>query len=381
MPRCARSDCRRYRPGVLVRLGGLGLQLDDHWYCSAQCLQVAARTRLARTPLAVPATLTTMPQVRIGGLLARMAKIPKEVLDRAVSAQAETGLRLGTQLVRHGVVSSLDVLRALATQGGVAFLTAIDAGRLTAAPGNLSADAVRRFRLVPFEVDGERQLVKVACTAPVPRTEMGALRQLTGWIIQPYLVSDEQWPSLVRAYGAARREDRPVCAPVPDVATAAARVAEVAKLSRGVRMVEVRCEDDLWVRLESAGGVEDLWLTLGDRKSAAPSDGRAENRDRPRAEVGPAGDSLPAPVAPSFAVTAAPAVAPRHRRPKRRATADAATLGRDPLAFKPRRPPKAEAPAAATARVGAAADLAADRSFVDPESLDVWERRSQTAGR
>lgn len=375
MPRCARSSCRRWRPAVIVRLGGLGFQLDNRWYCSTACLEAAARTRLAGTPPAVPVTLTTVPQVRLGGLLARLHKLPKEVVDRAVSAQAETGLRLGTQLVRQGVVTSLDVLQALATQGGVAFLTVIDSGRLMAAPGNLPRDAVRRLRVVPFEVDADRQVVRVACTAPVPRTQIGALRQLTGWIIQPYLVSDEQWPALVRAYGAARRSERPVCSLMRDVETAASRVAEVAKLSGPVRMVETRCEDDLWVRLESAAGVEDLWLTLAD--GAAHGDAQADDRARPAS----ARPSLDRGAVSPATVAAAPVAPVSRRRPRKRAGGPVSST-RDTLAFKPRRPAPADESAPASARVGTGTSKATkDRAFVDPGQLEVWDRRPQTIGR
>jgi hypothetical protein len=241
---------------------------------------LAAHQRLSRTPPVVPATLPALAQARLGGLLAHQNRIPAAVLEKAVHAQAKSGLRLGTQLVQLGIVSRFDVLRALAAQGGVGFLTAVDSSRLMPAPGRLSAHAVRSLRVVPFEADEGHQLLKVACTAPVPRTAIGALRQLTGWIIEPYLVSDEQWPILARAYGASPEADLPVYAAMPNVHAVAARVAEAARTTGAVHMTEARGDDYLWVRLEGAGRVEDLWLSMGDE---AAED--AESLDIPAVSV------------------------------------------------------------------------------------------------
>lgn len=261
MARCAHSECGRWRPDIVIGVGGLGLRLDDKWYCSATCLQKAARERLALTPIAPPITMAGESKPPLGRLLTRSRKLGKDALDQAIRAQAQTGLRLGEQLVQDGLVSRHEVQRALAAQSGLAFLSSIDAARLAAAPGNLSLDAIRRLGLVPFDADDEGEVLRVACTAPVPRVAIGILRQLTGWIIEPYLVADDQWPHLLRAYGVTSRQGRPVCATLRDIEAAAARVVEAAKTG-GARMSEARGDDYLWVRLQwnGTGRIEDLWL-------------------------------------------------------------------------------------------------------------------------
>jgi hypothetical protein len=283
MARCARKSCGRWRPGILARAVGLGLRLDGAWYCSSTCLELAARDRLARTsPVVTPAVPAIGPP-RFGGVLATLKKLPREVVEQAATEQARTGLRLGTQLVAMGVVSKFDVLRALASQNGVGFLTAVDATRVTAAPGNLSPHVVRALGLVPFEADRRHDVLKVACMAPVPHSAVAALRELTGWIIEPYLVADEQWPALAEAYGSSAREDGPAYSTLPDVAAVAAHVAELARQAGDVRMAEARCMEHLWVRLDIGPRVEEFWVTL--QPAPAPTDGvlsRMAGKARPR---------------------------------------------------------------------------------------------------
>jgi hypothetical protein len=265
MARCARRGCRRWRPGFVIRIAGLGLRLDDAWYCSAQCLGVAVRQRLEQTVPIVPPVVPTSTQPRLGGVLATQKRLAPSVVEQAASEQARTGLRIGTQLVELGLVTKLDVLRALAAQSGVGFLTALDPARLTHAPGNLSPAVVRALGVVPFEADRRHDVLKVACMAPVPRASLAALRELTGSIIEPYLVADDQWPAVLQAYGAARRAGAAGPVALTDLESLAERVAASAREAGAVRMSEARCEDSLWVRLESAGRVEELLLTSGDQ--------------------------------------------------------------------------------------------------------------------
>lgn len=153
MARCTHSRCHRWRPSLLVRAAGLGLFLDDAWYCSPLCLGAAVRHRLEHAAPPAPPVRPPAPAPRLGGLLALQKRLAPGLLEQAISAQARTGLRIGTQLVELGAVTPLDVLRALAAQNGVGFLTSLDPGRLTAAPGNLSPTVVRALNVVPFETD------------------------------------------------------------------------------------------------------------------------------------------------------------------------------------------------------------------------------------
>jgi hypothetical protein len=326
MARCARRGCHHWRPGFLVRLTGLGLSLDDKWYCSAQCLGIAVRERLAHAAPIVPPTVPAASQPRLGGVLATQKRLSLAVVEEAASVQARTGLRIGTQLVELGLVTRLDVLRALAAQSGVGFLTALDPARLTLAPGNLSPAVVHALGVVPFEADRRHDVLKVACTAPVPRGSLAALRELTGSIIEPYLVADDLWPAILQAYGAGSRAIAAAPTTMSDLESLAARVAAAAREAGSVRMSEARCADSLWVRLDAGGQVEELLLMSESNRQKVPEAAsrprRKPRRSRPVAAaatspaeapaVAPAAVALASPVVPvRVAVRAVKAPAPR----------------------------------------------------------------------
>ncbi|MDE3130173.1 MAG: hypothetical protein KGL16_03395, partial [Acidobacteriota bacterium] len=190
---------------MLIRTGRAGLRLDGAWYCSSACLRDALRLRFRRDPSQARRTVSPLSPIKLGVLLlVSQSTLTPTLLSQALEEQKRTGLKIGAQLERMGLVTPSEVLRALAAQAGVSYLTSVDPEPLTHAPGNLSRSAVQALGLVPIEIIDSQKLIKVACMAPLPRVALGALRELTGWIVQPYLVSDQLWPSLLASYGTAR---------------------------------------------------------------------------------------------------------------------------------------------------------------------------------
>jgi hypothetical protein len=271
MPRCARDECGRWRPDILVRRTAIGMRLDGLWYCSPGCLEASARERLA-TSRRVPQLPGRMAPLRLGTLLLHRGVVTADALRAALAAQKTTGLKIGAQLVAMGAASSGDIVRALATQSGVRCLTHVDVSCVREAPGRLSADAIRALGLVPIESDAELQRLRVACAAPVPRTATAALYELTGWTIEPLLVSDEHMESLLLAYEEAvgGRGARVQSHRAADVEDVTAHVVRAASGSGDVRMSQARMDPFLWVRLESGSAVEDVLLALdGSRGDAS----------------------------------------------------------------------------------------------------------------
>ena len=264
MALCARTECRRWRPTWYARVARAGLRLDDAWYCSSACLELAARRHLREARRVPTGRVAAIPPPRMGGLLIHQGVITRDVLQRGLAQQERTGHRLGDELQRLGVVQSVDVLRALAAQENVPYLTALDVNKVRQGPGPLSRDAVRALQLVPFDANEETRTLKVVCVAPVPRLSLSALRELTGWSAEAYLVSDALWPALLEAYGTGREDAATLreTATVHDLTGAARRVARLAKDDGGVRLTQARCDPYLWVRLEGAQRAEDLWLSV-----------------------------------------------------------------------------------------------------------------------
>ncbi len=266
MPRCADTACARWRPGPPAPRWMAGLRLNDAWYCSRTCLESAVRDGL-QTLVTMPHSVVGLPPLKLGALLRHQGAINETQLRSALDAQRTTGLRLGAQLEQLGWLATEPLLRALAAQAGISYLTTLDLSRVKQAPGDLTETTVRALGLIPFEADEDRARLHVLCTAPVPRASLRALSRLTTWTPEPYLVDDRLWERALAAY-------RPADTPVPhdallvgDFRTAATRVAQVARQSGAVTMKQADCRDYVWVRVEGSSHVHDVLVTTSEEKT------------------------------------------------------------------------------------------------------------------
>jgi len=277
---CARAGCQRWRPDFIVRLASAGVHFDGGWYCSTRCLEQSARRWLADARQARAGSIPALPPLKLGALLVHQGAVTPATLRRALDEQTRTKLPIGAQLLHMGAVSTTDVLRALAAQAGVSYLTSVDTASVQTSIANVSRDAARALGVVPIELDAKARHLKVACTAPIPRLALGALRELTGCTVEPLLVADDQWRILAAAYqGAApAAASTSVAVAVRDIGDAAARIARAAEDGRADRMAHAWCEPYMWVRLEGGGHTEDLLLTV---------DGEPEGKETQRWPVAP----------------------------------------------------------------------------------------------
>ena len=267
MARCATEGCQRWCPDVIARHGA-GTSIDGHWFCSEACVERMARLRLGA---ARPSTVrATVPPLRLGVLLRHAGAVSAADLTLALAEQRQTGLRLGAQLRLMGAAQPEAILRALAAQAGVSYIAALDPLAVRDAPGRLSPHALRALSLVPFS-HPDRGRIRVAVVAPVPRAAINALRQLTGWIPEPFLVDDDQWNVLFDNYGAdvADRQwtERPVeLVEALSVSDAAARIAAAATSVRRTTVVEAHWDPYTWIRVQGDGLTQDVLLTNVDHE-------------------------------------------------------------------------------------------------------------------
>jgi hypothetical protein len=272
MARCARRACGRWRPDLLVLRLALGLSVDDVWFCSPSCVatEAAARLRQAPAPSDAPAPYA-VPPLRLGVLLLHQGAITAAQLNAALCAQRESGQRLGTELVRLGLCAPDVVLKGLAAQAGVSYLTSVHPVRARVGPTGLSADEVRALGLVPIGAVEPTRLLMVACAAPVPRAALAALGQLTGWTPRPYLVTDDDFATLMDAYGRAGLAPGPAThfVRVRDVDDAVRRIAAAVSDERRISMTEAHCAPFTWVRVAGARAVNTL-LVPYEQEPACP---------------------------------------------------------------------------------------------------------------
>jgi hypothetical protein len=261
MPRCADAGCGRWRPERLAPRWATGIRFNGHWYCSRGCVENAAREGLDVPPAATPVS-AGLPPLRLGVLLRHMGVISEAELNEALRSQRTSGRRLGEELLRLRIVAEPEsILRALAAQANVAYLTAFDIERVTRGPSWLPVATVRALGLVPFEMDARQRRLKVVCAAPVSRTALSAVLKLTGWTAEPYLVEDEVWKRAMEEYRPAEIVEASAAGharTVPDVEAAVAHVADSALENRAITMRTARCDRYTWVRVEGPKLVSDL---------------------------------------------------------------------------------------------------------------------------
>jgi hypothetical protein len=272
MPRCADHACGRWRPERLTPRWPIGVRLNGAWYCSAACVHAAARQGMAAGPRYVPPAGASLTRTRLGALLRKMRVIDDAQLQDALHRQRQSGRRLGAELEQLGHAGRDAVLRALATQHGVKYLLTHETRRLLRPLPWLPPDMARALEIAPFGTDEGTRLVKVICAAPVPRAALRALRTLTGWTPDVYLVADAVWRRALDDY--AGLFDMPAALPIAaGVEEAASVVASRASDDRSVTMRLARWERYAWVRVEGQSRVSDVLIpqSMEDACQAAPT--------------------------------------------------------------------------------------------------------------
>lgn len=269
MPRCADERCGRWRPDLssverfagasVLRMGAL--QFNGLWYCSRACVEQAARAGLNQDRTRARVS-NGLPPLKLGVLLRHAGVVTQAQLEAALEAAKETGLKIGAQLERLGYSTPDDVLRALAAQAGVSYLSTFDVTRVERGPISMPASMVRALGLVPFEADDVLKKLSVVCAAPVPKAAMRALMRLTGWTPEVYLVTDRVFEGALDAYKPAQKDAKSHQAlTVENMSAAAALVAEVAAHERAVTMTHADCDSYRWVRVQAPQRVSDLLVT------------------------------------------------------------------------------------------------------------------------
>ncbi len=150
-------------------------------------------------PLRVPssaqnpgATVDNQPQqsrVRLGTMLVRAGLLSAEQLEEALAEKAETGNRLGEIVVDRGWVASSDLAKALAEQHHCEFVDLIEADIEDAAASLLPERLARRYRAVPVRFMGEDKVL-VAVADPTDVLASDDLRLALGMNIE-FAVADQ----------------------------------------------------------------------------------------------------------------------------------------------------------------------------------------------
>jgi len=128
-------------------------------------------------------TLEIQPNsLRLGQILTRERVITPDVLREAMARALRERLRLGETLVVMGAATTSDILRALATQQGMAFLAADELPSTPPALKELSPKYLRQYVACPIAV--EAGTVTVATADPTNPQLLDELQQLLGLTVE-----------------------------------------------------------------------------------------------------------------------------------------------------------------------------------------------------
>jgi general secretion pathway protein E len=145
-------------------------------------------------------------RVLLGQRLVAEGKLAARDLDRALTAQRETGGLLGRVLVRLGLVSELDVARALAAQMQLPLVLADAFPAVTPLIEQVAPAFFRTHRILPIDLRDEA--LQVVMATPQDEFALRALRLASGLKVVPAIgVESEIDAALARALEGEGRED------------------------------------------------------------------------------------------------------------------------------------------------------------------------------
>src|SRR5262245_37833303 len=118
----------------------------------------------------------------LGEILVDEGLTTADVVAQAVARAGQSGERIGEALIAMGAVSSEDVLRALARQHDLGFLTRDELPSPLPILKGLSPKYLRQYAVCPVSVDGG--LLTVATADPLNPLIVDDLRQSTGLAVK-----------------------------------------------------------------------------------------------------------------------------------------------------------------------------------------------------
>lgn len=153
-------------------------------------------------------------KLRLGDLLREMRVVTDEQIDAAMAKQTETRQRLGQILLEDGVVSVLDMTKALAAKFGVAFVDLKETPPQSAVGDLVPEKILRRYEAVPVKFLDDNTLL-LAMADPQNFFAQQDLEIITGYQIRPAMALPED---ILEAIGRLNRRRAEIGENVDDLA-------------------------------------------------------------------------------------------------------------------------------------------------------------------
>jgi hypothetical protein len=255
---------------------GTGIQMDESWYCSADCFSAAMRAPLEA--LLAEDVTEAVPKPRLSLGLAMLAKgfLTEEQLRFATARAEQRGNELEATLLELGLASDKHLTAARAAQWGCPVL----AGESSAQPVkvDLPRTLFREFETVPLYFSAQSKRLVLGFVQRVDYRLLQSIEELTGCRAETCLLTPREF------------EEQMTRVSFPDdyeeiAEEKAATSAQMAKILGGVALEVsaktasvVRCRAWVWVRVTGKRRTIDVLFCPRPSAPAAPA-------PRPRAEV------------------------------------------------------------------------------------------------
>ena len=144
-------------------------------------------------------------KLRLGDILRDAELVTDEQVEAAMARQGETGKRLGQLLVEDGIVSMLDMTRALAQKFGVAFIDLKGTPPQPSVSDLVPEKLLRKYEAVPVKFLDDSTLL-LAMSDPQNFFAQQDLELITGYAIQPAMAVTEDVVEAIGKLGQRRAQ-------------------------------------------------------------------------------------------------------------------------------------------------------------------------------
>ena len=250
LPRCANPAC--LRPPTLWQRWWTrhdGIQLEQEWYCSAECFASGLLRRV--DTLSRPLFQQHPQQARfpLGLILLEQGVISPEQLQKALACQRRSGRgRIGEWLIRDAAATEWDVTSALAVQQNCPVFSKSSQDKFPEMM-QFPAPLIHHYGGVPVYFSPAVDTLYLAFAGPLHHSVLRAAGHLMRCRVEPCILAEDLHRSAAARWHAGLRGES-VCIEQHQSTTEMARaIAGFAEQAKATSCSVARCEQYLWTRL------------------------------------------------------------------------------------------------------------------------------------
>jgi hypothetical protein len=244
-----------------------GVLLQGQWYCSLDCFESAVTGIFENLLKAPDEPLRKVHRVPIGLLLLGRGLITGDQLKLALQSQRSSGGgRLGSWLMRLGMVSGIDVSTALAAQWGCALFPLESDTRYQQCSQMVPFALLESYKMLPVHYIETSRILFVAFSEDIDHTALYAIEQLLGGRTEPCAVTEAAMEESLEKVRNRSRPSQIVFEASRGAREIAGTVRDYAVKLGAERLALARPRRFLWVRLRAGDGDWDLLFRLSGKR-------------------------------------------------------------------------------------------------------------------